>query len=218
MTAKLDELVRWLRLLASGHRAGFPVAAEAADAITTLRAQVAERDAAGVREGAEDMRDAIAAKLKRDAEAHVHENWPYDNSTGAWEPPNTASEEYVSGLEELAEEIARLPLPAAPAITTAAGGPGLTAAAQDVFAERQRQVTAEGWTPEHDDQHEWGELASAAAVYAAPDGFDVASLWPWDLSCFKPASRRQELVKAGALILAEIERLDRALAPNAGGA
>jgi hypothetical protein len=41
-----------------------------------------------------------------------------------------------------------------------------TAAASDVLAERQRQVTAEGWTPEHDDEHSDGEMALAASSYA----------------------------------------------------
>jgi len=40
-----------------------------------------------------------------------------------------------------------------------------TPAARDVLAERQRQVTAEGWTPEHDDSHKAGSLAAAAACY-----------------------------------------------------
>lgn len=102
-----------------------------------------------------------------------------------------------------------------------------TQAARDVLGERQRQISAEGWTPEHDE----GEMAMAAAGYAvkASDqiqcvahGFDESTLdddvtapqpgldpWPhaWG---FKPCPPRRALVKAGALILAEIERLDRA--------
>jgi hypothetical protein len=93
-----------------------------------------------------------------------------------------------------------------------------TPAARDVLAERQRQVEAEGWTPEHDDVHYDQSLALAAAWYATPsftrDSLDVndMSLWPisWSELHFKPGDRRRELVKAGALILAEIERLDRA--------
>ena len=85
----------------------------------------------------------------------------------------------------------------------------------DVLAERVRQVEVEGCTPEHDDEHKDGQLASASASYAVasmrPEGFTVApSLWPWDLKWWKPTfNRRRMLVKAGALILAEIERLDR---------
>tara|TARA_R110002049_G_scaffold73666_16_gene190280 strand:- start:774 stop:1604 length:831 start_codon:yes stop_codon:yes gene_type:complete len=90
-----------------------------------------------------------------------------------------------------------------------------TAAARDVLAERQRQIDAEGWTPEHDDEHGAGEMAAAAGCYAfhaALGGWPDLSpyLWPWDKAWWKPTTPRRNLVKAGALILAEIERLDRA--------
>lgn len=86
--------------------------------------------------------------------------------------------------------------------------PDATGAARDVLAERRRQVSAEGWTPEHDDQHKTGELAKAATCYASVYPL-AASYWPWDLKWWKPSDRRRNLVKAAALILAEIERLDR---------
>lgn len=91
----------------------------------------------------------------------------------------------------------------------------VTAAASDVLAERQRQVTAEGWTPGHDDEYEHGELADAAGCYAlSSELFDCAGEpprpWPWPDEWWKPTNRRRDLVKAGALILAEIERIDRA--------
>lgn len=91
----------------------------------------------------------------------------------------------------------------------------VTAAAADVLAERKRQVTADGWTPGHDDEYEHGELADAAGCYAlSSELFDCAGEpprpWPWPDEWWKPTNRRRDLVKAGALILAEIERLDRA--------
>ncbi len=95
----------------------------------------------------------------------------------------------------------------------------------DVQAERRRQVEAEGWTPEHDDEHSHGQMARAAACYAlagssAPNDGTAALLvslaWPWDQQWWKPTSARRDLVKACALALAEIERLDRAAA-NQGG-
>ena len=94
-----------------------------------------------------------------------------------------------------------------------------TQAAIDVLAERQRQISAEGWTPEHDDEHEGGELSQAAACYAlhsAPVGNarDYLRFWPWDARGWKPKDSRSDLIKAGALILAEIERLDRAASPK----
>ena len=90
----------------------------------------------------------------------------------------------------------------------------------EIAAERQRQIEKEGWTPEHDDRHEDGVLGQAGAVYA-----HIASIeqyegwrtnpdrkppfWPWDLQWWKPKNRRRDLVRAAALIVAEIERLDR---------
>lgn len=93
----------------------------------------------------------------------------------------------------------------------------VTAAVADVLAERKRQVTTEGWTPEHDDQHVNFEMAIAGGLYAisAVDSHhklrnSAPSAWPWDRKWWKPDGPRRDLVKAGALILAEIERLDRA--------
>lgn len=89
----------------------------------------------------------------------------------------------------------------------------------DVIAERRRQVEKEGWTPEHDDQHCDGSLREAAAVYAFYAGHPnrgsargLWSMWPrkWSAGWYKPTSTRRDLVKAAALLLAELERLDRA--------
>ena len=88
-----------------------------------------------------------------------------------------------------------------------------TAAAADVLAERQRQVTAEGGTAERDDGYQNSELADAAACYAIHahnQGFSTPAHWLWSQDWWKQTSPRRDLVKAGALILAEIERLDRA--------
>lgn len=82
----------------------------------------------------------------------------------------------------------------------------------DVIAERQRQQSVEGWMPEHDDEHTEGEMAEAAACYAMfanNQGFSVPGLWPWAREWWKQSGQRRDLVKAGALILAEIERIDR---------
>lgn len=88
----------------------------------------------------------------------------------------------------------------------------LNSAARDVVAERQRQVSAEGYSLFRDDLYVKGELAEAASTYARLAGKpgSMSSAWPWGQATFKPsADRRRDLVKAGALILAEIERLDR---------
>lgn len=96
--------------------------------------------------------------------------------------------------------------------------PQTSRAITDIATERQRQVSAEGWTLQHDDSHISGEMAMAAAVYALTSFLDTehsrntafARYWPWDRSWFKPAGGRHDLVRAAALIVAEIERLDRA--------
>jgi hypothetical protein len=86
---------------------------------------------------------------------------------------------------------------------------------EEIAAERRRQVTDEGFTVEADDKYIGGELAAAAACYALHDmcggffGRWIPSIWPWKPEWLKPTTRRRNLVKAGALILAEIERLDR---------
>lgn len=82
---------------------------------------------------------------------------------------------------------------------------------RDVLAERQRQISKEGWTPEHDDEHDEGDLSLAGAVYAVTKGYraDVPPAWPWEAAAFKPRDWRANLVRAGALVLAELERLDR---------
>ncbi|UVE55270.1 hypothetical protein [Burkholderia sp. EMB26] len=87
----------------------------------------------------------------------------------------------------------------------------VTDAVRDVLAERHRQVTAEGWTPERDDKYTKRELAYAASNYAVSElkHGDPPITWPWDKLWWKPTTPRRNLVKAGALILAEIERLDR---------
>ena len=111
---------------------------------------------------------------------------------------------------------------------TAPSPKGVSDGVRDVLAERRRQIEAEGWDKGHDDEHEDGSLAQAAACYAHPSprmgtyqtqGYDGAYYdhplpkdWPrsWSGEYWKPKERRRDLVRAGALILAEIERLDRA--------
>ncbi|WP_241471571.1 hypothetical protein [Pseudomonas aeruginosa] len=81
----------------------------------------------------------------------------------------------------------------------------------DVQAERRRQITAEGWTPEHDDLYCAAELPRAAAAYILNGANDEApAIWSFSAKWWKPRDARSNYVRAGALILAEIERLDRA--------
>lgn len=101
-------------------------------------------------------------------------------------------------------------------------------AVMDVAAERRRQIEREGWTPEHDDEHGDHSMAIAAACYALADvraalavqTVHVYELWQWTgwaSSWFKPKDRRRNMIRAAALLLAEIERMDRHEPPNGQG-
>lgn len=97
------------------------------------------------------------------------------------------------------------------AMLAAAPGKEVPQAWLDVQAERRRQITAEGWTPEHDDLYCAAELPRAAAAYILNGANDEApAIWPFVAKWWKPRDARSNYVRAGALILAEIERLDRA--------
>lgn len=96
------------------------------------------------------------------------------------------------------------------------GGCAMSRAVQEICDERTRQITQEGWTPEHDDEHDMGQLAHAAGCYALfgddyafSDGHPPIRYWPWDAEWWKPKDRRRDLIRAGALIVAELERMDR---------
>ncbi|MGP5963506.1 hypothetical protein ACTX1M_30225 [Pseudomonas aeruginosa] len=105
-------------------------------------------------------------------------------------------------------------------VGTIAAAPGkeVPQAWLDVQAERRRQITAEGWTPEHDDLYCAAELPRAAAAYILNGANDEApAIWSFSAKWWKPRDARSNYVRAGALILAEIERLDRA-APGKEGA
>jgi hypothetical protein len=102
---------------------------------------------------------------------------------------------------------------------------------QRALRERVRQVTDLGFTAAHDDEHEDGSLAAAAACYATHAAiqsgvtagkidryaephrrFDkiVPDYWPWDREWWKPAAMPdRNLEKAIALLFAELERLHR---------
>jgi hypothetical protein len=94
-----------------------------------------------------------------------------------------------------------------------------------IAAERERQKAVEGWTPEHDAQHTDRSLAKAAACYVRHYAYDaygfghvLPASWPptWERRWWKPDATNpiRDLVRAGALIAAEIDRLRAALAPR----
>jgi hypothetical protein len=93
-----------------------------------------------------------------------------------------------------------------------------------IAAERERQVSVEGWTPEHDDKHDSGSLVAAAVTYALEATYDGPSgkgqwfkkFWCFEDRWFKPSGDKiRDLVKSGALIVAEIDRLQRLAPPEA---
>lgn len=96
--------------------------------------------------------------------------------------------------------------------------------AELIAAERQRQIDVESYAPDRDDRYTHGELVNAAAAYmharnatSARRGLGMAELcgWPWSVRSFRiDDDPVRNLVKAGALIAAEIDRLQR-LAPPA---
>lgn len=147
---------------------------------------------------------------------------------------NTITNEGLSKVSAILDQIERLPFNVPGVIL----GPGAmlqeaikqtflpdseNAALIDVMKERARQQNDEGFTSKNDDAGQSGDLATAAACYALPNPImrpdHSAPLdWPWSGKWWKPTSRRRDLVKAAALILAEIERIDRAKAAASEGA
>lgn len=93
-----------------------------------------------------------------------------------------------------------------------------------IAEERQRQLTEKGWTAEHDDQHQPGELSSggvayAIAAYEARPWLFCYRHWPFYMEQFHPKKDPiANLAKAGAMIAAEIDReLRKQLAQEAKG-
>jgi len=97
-------------------------------------------------------------------------------------------------------------------------GPGVKAIAD----ERERQLETEGFTREVDQQYRRGELAKAATAYVQLAAMDLAAggtrdhiawqwpaaVWPWESEWWKPVDARRDLVRAGALIAAQIDLID----------
>ena len=94
----------------------------------------------------------------------------------------------------------------------------------EITAERLRQIEVEGCTPAMDSGYVSNELLRAALVYAEPERLFVERQtedhrgsytmfeplrWPWQWHFLKRKSRREDLIRAAALLAAEIERLDR---------
>lgn len=98
---------------------------------------------------------------------------------------------------------------------------------REVTLERRRQIEALHYDTTHDDRHPGGELVRAAICYASVSAMvaafrngearaadDTSKIavpinWPFEPTYWRPRTMRRNLIKAAALIIAEIERIDR---------
>lgn len=87
-----------------------------------------------------------------------------------------------------------------------------------IAEERQRQIDLYGYSDEHiqsqPSNYGNGELADAASCYALDPnlrvnegGYESPVNFPWADSYWKPGERLRDLAKAGAMIVAEMDRL-----------
>jgi hypothetical protein len=90
---------------------------------------------------------------------------------------------------------------------------------EEIEAECIRQIESEGFDDKHDDAHKSGELASAGAAYAMQAGCNISGwhgyddgapdLWPFEDEWWKPKGPHRDLIRAAALIVAQIRVLQR---------
>lgn len=91
-----------------------------------------------------------------------------------------------------------------------------------ILEERGRQLHVKGFDEDNDDDYVEGDLKQAAEAYIEASHYDgeqnglmaseLETAWPWTPEWFKPGKPVDGircLVKAGALIAAEIDRLHR---------
>lgn len=79
-----------------------------------------------------------------------------------------------------------------------------------IALERKRQVEVEGYNARHDNSKQDGTLEKAAMAYlysSVGNRKEGMKVWPWCLPFFKPKTQVRDLVRAGALIAAAIDRL-----------
>lgn len=132
----------------------------------------------------------------------------HDSAGGNYFPINDTSSSY-KGMKEVYKDRCQLVYSDPPMLDSERDA-ALDKAVADVIAERQRQIQAEGMERQYDDNYRHGELRRAAAVYAYPQVLERdTTIWPWAQSWMKHTNPRRDAVKAAALLMAEIERIDR---------
>ena len=87
-----------------------------------------------------------------------------------------------------------------------------TTGAYMIAVERERQVKDEGYNAEHDQAHAPMTLAKAAVSYILCNDEKKRKIakntyWPWEDKYYKPSDMKRNLVRAGALVAAAIDRL-----------
>lgn len=88
--------------------------------------------------------------------------------------------------------------------------PMVLSGADEITKERKRQIEAEGYDSGHNAEHEADEFTNAAVSYLLCSmGFTEEGIhyWPWSHENWKPKDKMRNLVRAGALIAAAIDRL-----------
>ena len=158
----------------------------------------------------------LRALLTHQAEATdaTHRRWPERHECV----------DYLAGLDDALAPFQGDPVAVPPAAPPPMPDYDPSAAIfQAIWAERWRQISGCGYDYAHDDAHARGEIALAAAAYAIGStthrlqnttergqGLMQAGFsWPWEGGP-SLSNARADLIRAAALIVAELERLDRA--------
>jgi hypothetical protein len=156
-----------------------------------------------------------------------------DRAAAVFLPNDRTAADFALRMGELLTTLARVEDRSQLAVLVDLGGAvAAPTGIELIAAERQRQIAAEGYDAAHDDLHEQGELIEAARCYAyaaqvaewheLADWFGLDAdgrinlpspsnaRWPWARSEWKPTGDPvRDLIKAAALIAAEVDRLLR---------
>ena len=150
----------------------------------------------------------VAVIALEDADEEMTEQYASTGTCAHWTPPEPAGDGWRL-IEVYDTEDGPLALFVQPETTQRMARTHTRHALAIVLAERQRQISECGYRPLDDDFYVQGQLPRAAAAYAVSAAGmqdDPLMLWPWLDDGFKPRGAIEDLARAGALIVAEIER------------